>query len=162
MRVLFGLLIGTAIGTIVFGDNLERLIKVSTMQVDTVYSTYTTKIEIDIDTVRTYRKDKLVVITGIGQNTVGYNVKKSEWIDSILLTKPKSYRIDKIGYEHKVWILYNDFYVTKYSWNDYVDIDTYNKKSILIDGVMLKHKISNQTMKNLKTVVSRYEYILTH
>lgn len=169
MKILFGILIGTIIGVMVFGDNLERSIKVATMQVDTVYCTSLSKVEIDVDTVRTFRKDKLVVITGVKKHSVNYDVNKSEWMDSILLSKPNrvyldsDYNCDWGVCTGRLFIEYNEFRIYQHaSSRDNLFIQDYKGNWIIHVSPNWNKQISKQTYKNIETVVDRYWYILTH
>jgi hypothetical protein len=163
MRVLFGFIIGAVVLFLTYEDNLEDIIKVSThtINIDTVYSTSLLKVEIDIDTIRTYYKDKLVIVTGVNSISADYNVKKSEWIDSILLTKPNRYYLN---YSLQMYIEYDDFKMYEYYHSrDHVFIENYKGKWVLYhsDNLGKHNKVSEQTQKNIETVVDRYWRILT-
>ena len=151
-----GFIIGMSFVVLTTGDNLKNLIKVSTMQVDTSYCHSVLSVEIcNTDTVRKTYSDKLIIITGRNSIKEKFNVEKSEWIDSVLLTKP--IRVTKDG--SAVNIRYKEFLITYYTFDaSEIFLTDNNGALIIIDSGfnIKKHTIAPETMQNLHTVIKRY------
>jgi hypothetical protein len=127
------------------------------VKINTVYCESIIQVDIGIDTVRTYNKDNLVIVKGRSSVRENYNVKLSELIDSELLTKPKSVKINGHVF-YSITIIYNKIKIEYFSIIDHIYVKNPSGKIIYGPSEWDKRdKISQETKNNIYTILNRYK-----